>query len=79
MTDLNIKPKVSRGRPKGQTDKTPRGGHKLTPDEVRDIRRIYNEQADDKKSFMDIQFKYNWVTKQTIEQIVKRKIWKSVV
>lgn len=70
--------KSGRGRPKGSRDAAPRGGQKLSPDDVREIRRIYDAQPADQKSFVAIVARFPQVSKQSIEQIAKRITWKNV-
>jgi hypothetical protein len=68
--------KRGKGRPKGSGDKKPRGGRKLTEAQVRDIRRLYDV---DKLDYSEIQVRFPAVSRQNIEQIAQRKIWRSVV
>jgi hypothetical protein len=79
VTRIEIPAKPGRGRPKGRQDANPRGGHKLTPDDVREIRRLHDAQTGGKISYAYIMSRFPQVSKQNIEQIVKRKIWKSVI
>lgn len=64
-----------RGRPKGSGDKQPRGGRKLTEEQVVEIRRLYFE---DGLEYTDIALQVPGVSRQNIEQIILRKIWKSI-
>lgn len=74
MTEL----KTPNGRPKGRTDTVPRRGRKLTPDQVIDIRNQYAAQPKDAKSFLKIQESYPTISRQNIQQIIERKIWKKL-
>ncbi len=67
------------GRPKGSLDKTARPGRKLLPVQVVEIRRLYDVE---KLDYAEIQRVtegrgFPKVSRQNIEHIVLRKIWKS--
>lgn len=66
------------GRPKGSKDKTARPGRKLTPVQVVEIRRLYSAENLDYAEIQRVteQRGFPKVSRQNIEHIVLRKIWK---
>jgi hypothetical protein len=66
------------GRPKGSLDKTARPGRKLLPVQVVEIRRLYDEERHDYAEIQRITEARGFpkVSRQNIEHIVLRKIWK---
>lgn len=66
------------GRPKGSKDKAARPGRKLEPAQVVEIRRLYEQ---DNLDYAEIQRVteargFPKVSRQNIEHIVLRRIWK---
>lgn len=77
---MSIEEKPRRtGRPKGSLDKTARPGRKLVPAQVVEIRRLYDEEKLDYAEIQRITETRGFpkVSRQNIEHIVLRKIWKS--